>query len=140
MCYPYIRGGDLTDYDKKAPWDFLHAYIDAHIQILIYDYPGDGVQAISRLKSQFENMRFAEQIRSNRLFQRLIHTGGDSAINYIKRFHNDKALEVSVVNSYSEDQFMPPLLYHFLQGGKYSAHISIHQAEFNREGKFVDIK
>ena len=98
------------------------------------------MQEISILKSQCLNTTFAEKSRYDRLFQIVIQKGGDSAINYIKIIQNDKALEVSVVNSYSEDQFMPPLLYHFLQGGKYSAHISIHQAEFNREGKFVDIK
>ena len=40
MYYPYIREEYLPDYDKKATWNILHAYIYAHSQILIYEYPG----------------------------------------------------------------------------------------------------
>ena len=31
---------------KKVTWNILHAYIDAHSQILIDECPGDGVHAI----------------------------------------------------------------------------------------------
>ena len=48
--YPSIRGEDLPDYAKKATWNILHTYIYAHNQILIDEYSGDGVHAISRLK------------------------------------------------------------------------------------------
>ena len=43
-------------------------------------------------------------------------------------------------NSYSEDQLMHIFLDNFHQGGKYSAYITIHQAELRREGKFTDQK
>ena len=35
MEYTSIRGGYLQDCDKNATWDILHAYIDAHSQILL---------------------------------------------------------------------------------------------------------
>ena len=37
----------------------------------------------------------------------------ESAMNYIKRFQNIKALSVSVGNTYSEDQLMHTFLDHF---------------------------
>ena len=43
MDYPCIRGEDLTDYAKNSTWDLLHAYIDAHSQILIDYYTGCGL-------------------------------------------------------------------------------------------------
>ena len=50
MDYQSTREEDLPEYDKEATWNLLHAYIDAHSQLLIDVYPGDGVQAISRLQ------------------------------------------------------------------------------------------
>ena len=41
--------------------------------------------------------------------------GGESAINYIKRFQNAQALSVLVGNSYSEDQIMHTFLDNFHQ-------------------------
>ena len=55
-------------------------------------------------------MIFYEQIRYNILFKNVIHNGGESTINYIKTFQNDKALEISVVNNYSEDQVINTFL------------------------------
>ena len=49
MDYPCIRGEELPDYAKNATWDLLHAYIDAHSQILIDEYPVNVVQAVSIL-------------------------------------------------------------------------------------------
>ena len=43
MDYPSTTGKDFTDYHKKATWNLLHAYIYSHGQILIDEYPGDGV-------------------------------------------------------------------------------------------------
>ena len=63
-------------------------------------------------------MTFAYQIGYNRQFQKLIHKGDYSAINYIKIFHNAKALEISVVMSYSEYQFTHTFLEIFQKGGK----------------------
>ena len=78
-------------------------------------------------------MNFADKSRYERTFQKFTHKGGESAINYIKRFHNAQALSVSVGNSYSEDQIMHTFQDKFHQGGKYSAQLSSHQAELRRE-------
>ena len=68
VYYPCIRGEDLPYYSKSVTWNLLHAYIDAHSQILIDEYPVDGVQATSRLKPQYANTIFADQRRYNRFF------------------------------------------------------------------------
>ena len=58
MDYLSIRRKYFPDYAKTATWDLFHVYIDAHSQILIDKYPGDGVQAISIFQSQCANMTF----------------------------------------------------------------------------------
>ena len=103
MDYPFIRGWEWPYCAKNATWNLLHEYIDENSKILTNECPGYGLQKISRLKSQCENMNFSEQIRYNRLFKQVVNKGGESAINYIKRFNNAKALEISVGNSYSKD-------------------------------------
>ena len=128
MDYPYIRGEYFLDYAKNSPWNFLRAYIDSCGQRLFDEYPVDGVQAISRLKSQCANMTFSGQSRYNRLFQKLIHKGGESEINYIKIFRNSKASEISVVNSYSEYQLIRTFLEIFQPVGRYSSQIANHQS------------
>ena len=85
-------------------------------------------------------MTFADKRRYDRTFQQVTHKGGESAINYIKRFQNAQALSVSVVNSYSEDQIMHTFLDKFHQSGKYSAQLASHQAELRREEKYPDQK
>ena len=85
-------------------------------------------------------MNFADISRYDRTLQQVTHKGGESAINYIKRFKNAQALSVSVGNSCSEDQIMHTFLDNFHQGGKYSAHITIHQVELRREEKFTNQK
>ena len=76
-------------------------------------------------------MTFADQIRCNKLFQKVIHKVGESEINYIKRFQNTKALAISVGYIYSENQLMHTFLDNFQQGGNY---------EFRNEEKLVDQK
>ena len=61
-------------------------------------------------------------------------------MNYTKRFQNEQALSVSVGKSYYEYQLKKIFLDNFHQGGKYSAHIAIHQAELRREEKITDQK
>ena len=85
-------------------------------------------------------MTFAEKSRYARTFQQVTHKGGESAINYIKRFQNAQALSVSVGNSYYEDQIMHTFLDNFQQSGKYSAQLASHQAELRREGKYPNKK
>ena len=85
-------------------------------------------------------MTFADKSRCGRTFQQVTHKGGESEINYIKKFQNAHALSVSVGNSYSEDQLMHTFLDNFRQGGKYSDQIASQQAELRREEKFTDQK
>ena len=47
-------------------------------------------------------------------------------MNSIKIFHNAKALEISVGNSYSGDHLMRTLLDYFQKGEKYTAQIASH--------------
>ena len=85
-------------------------------------------------------MTFADKSRYDRTFQQVQHKGGESAINYIKRFQNAHALSVSVENRYAENQLMQTFLDNFCQNGKYSAQIASHQAELRREETFTDQK
>ena len=62
-------------------------------------------------------MTFADKGRHDSTFQQVKHKGGESAINYIKRFQNAHALSVSVGNNYSEDQLMHTFMDNFHQGG-----------------------
>ena len=107
---------------------------------MIVGYPKYGIKCIEKLQSHRANMTFADKSRYDRTFQQVTHKGGESAINYIKRFQNAHALSVFVGNSYSEDQLMHTFLDNFQQGGKYSAQMASHQAEFRREEKFTDQK
>ena len=91
---------------------------------------------MEKLQSHCANMTFADKSRYDRTFQQVTHKGGESAINYIKRFQNAQALSVSVGNSYSEDQIMHTFLDNFHQSGKYPAQLSSHQAKIRREGKY----
>ena len=127
MNYPYIKGGDLPDCTKNSTWNLLHAYIDAHIQILIDEYPGYEVQSISIFQYQCSNTTFSDQRRYNILFQQVMQKGGEPEINYIKIFHNAKALYILVGNGYSGDHFMRTLLGNFQPGVNYSNHIENHQ-------------
>ena len=101
MDYPSIRGEDFTSYSKNATWNLLHSYIDVHCQRLIYEYPGYVVQSITRNQSQCANRVFAEKIRYNRLFWKVVYKGWESEINHIQIFQNAKTLAMSVVNGYS---------------------------------------
>ena len=83
-------------------------------------------------------MIFADKSRYDRTFQQVTHKGGESALNYIKRFQNAQALSVSVGNSCSEEQIMHTFLDNFHQSEKYSAQLASHQAELRREKKYPD--
>ena len=85
-------------------------------------------------------MTFADKSRYDRTFQQVKHKGGESPINYIKRFQNAQALSVSVGNRYSEGQIMHTFLDNFHQSGKYSAQLASQQAELRREEKYPDQK
>ena len=52
MEYPSTRGKDFLDYDNKAAFNLLHAYIDSYNQRLVYEYPGNWLQVITIFQSQ----------------------------------------------------------------------------------------
>ena len=66
-------------------------------------------------------MTLDDKSRYGRIFQKVTHKRGDSAMKYIKRFQNSQALSISVRNNYSEDYLIHIYLDNFHQGGKYSA-------------------
>ena len=120
---------------KKPHENLFRAYINARSQRWIDNFPGDWVQDISIFQSQCANMTFADKIINDRMFQQVVYKVGDSEIKFTKRFQNAKALEISVVNSYTEDHLMHTLLETFQQGGKYYSRIILHQTELRREEK-----
>ena len=86
------------------------------------------MQAISSLKSQCASITFANQIKYNRTYQKVVQKGGDSEIRYIKVFHNDKSLAILVVNTYTEYHLMHTLLQNFQQGQRYYVGIARNKA------------
>ena len=62
MEYPSIEVEGIPDDAKQVIWNLLHAYIYAHRQMLIDEYPGGGVEAITNLKYQCSNMTFPEKL------------------------------------------------------------------------------
>ena len=82
MNYPSIREENSPYYSKHDTWNMLNSYIDAHRQMLIYEYPGDVVQGITISQYQCANMNFADNIRYNILFQKVVHKRGESEINF----------------------------------------------------------
>ena len=116
---PKIGGNDvIEDYAKKSIRNLLHTNIDAHRKILIAEFPKYGIKFIQKLQSHCANMTFSDKSRDERTFRQVTHKGGESAINYIKRFQNSHALSVSVGNSYSEYELIHTFLDNFHQGGK----------------------
>ena len=107
LDYLKIGGDDIIeDYLRKAIRKLLHANIDVHRRILIAEFPKDGIKCIEKLQSHCANMNFADKSRCDRTFQQVTHKGGESAINYTKKFQNAHALSVSLGNIYYEDQLM----------------------------------
>ena len=97
--------------------NLLHANSCVHNRRLIAEFPDDGIRCIQKLQSHCTNMTFADKSRYDRTFQQVTHKGGESAINYIKRFQNAQALSVSVGNGYSKEQIMHTFLDNFQQSG-----------------------
>ena len=97
--YPKLEGGNIKVYAKMAIRNLIHANSCPHSRRLIAEFPEDGIKCIQKLQSHCANMTFADKSRFDRTFQQVTHKGGESSINYIKRFHNAQALSVSVGNS-----------------------------------------
>ena len=98
---PRIGGGGIKDFERKAIRNNLRENIDVHSRRLIAEFPSDGIKCIEKLQSHCANMTFADKSRYDRIFQQVTHKGGESTMDYIKRFQNSQALSVSVGNSYS---------------------------------------
>ena len=79
----------------------MHANIDVHSKRLSAEFLSDGIKYIDKLQSHCANMNFSEKRRYDRIFQQVIHKGGESAMNYIKIFQKAQALSVSVGHNYS---------------------------------------
>ena len=93
LDYPKIEGNDvIEDYAKKAIRNLLHANIDVHSRRLIAEFPKYGIKCIEKLQSHCANMTFSDKSRYDRTFQQVTHKVRESAINYIQRFQNAKAL------------------------------------------------
>ena len=97
------------------------------------EHLGEGIAGLKRLQKLCAKLTFADEQRFDRQFQQVTQRGGESAINYIKRFQNAKSLAQSVGNTYSEEALMHMFLDNFHQAGKYSAQVAAHQAELRRE-------
>ena len=69
MEYLSIEEDEMKDDSKQAAWDLLNAYINAHSNSSIDEYPEDGVEAITILQSQCANLTFSDKGRYNRQFQ-----------------------------------------------------------------------
>ena len=135
-----MEGENIKDYAKIAIRNLFRANSCVHSRRLIAEFPDDGIKCMEKLQSHCADMTFADKSRYDRISQQVSHKGGESAINYIKRFRNAQAFSVSVGNSYSEDRIMHKFLDNFHQSGKYSAQLASHQAELRREEKCPDQK
>ena len=80
-------------------------------------------------------MNFTDKSRYDRTFQQVTHKGGESAINFIKRFQNAQALSVSVGNSYAEDQIMHTFMDNFHQKWKVLSPVSYPPDRIEKRGK-----
>ena len=78
LDHPKIEGMMLLRLCKKAIRNLLHEKMDVHSRRLIAEFPIDGIKCIEKLQSHCANMLFADKS--------ITHKGGESAINYIKRF------------------------------------------------------
>ena len=137
LDYPKIGGDDVKDYAKHAIINLSNDNSDLHSRRLIAEFPKDGIKYLEKFQSHYANMTFVDKSRYDRTFQQVTYKGGESAINYIKRFQNAQALSVSLGNSHSEEQITHTFLDNFHQSEKYSAQLASHQAELRREKKIL---
>ena len=96
MYYPKIWEEGIKYYIKKEIRNLPHTNIDVQSRRLIAELPGDGVKCISKLQAHRANMNFSDKIRYDLLSHKVKHKGGESQMNYIKRFQNAPAKSVSV--------------------------------------------
>ena len=62
LHYPTIGGEYIKYYVEKAIMNLIHANIDVHIRRLIAEFPGNGVNFISKLQSYCANVTFYEKL------------------------------------------------------------------------------
>ena len=70
LDYPKIGREDIKDLSKKAIRNILHENIDAHIRILISEFPADGIHCIEKLQSYCANMTFSEKVDMKEFFRK----------------------------------------------------------------------
>ena len=85
--YPKIGGENIKDLPKYSVRNLLHANIDVRSRRLISEFPGYGIKCIEKLQSHFFNVTFSYKSRYDRIFRQITYKGGESAMNYIDRFH-----------------------------------------------------
>ena len=71
---------------KNAIRKLFYANIDVHSRRFIAEFPKYGVKCIEKLQSHCAKITFADKSIYDITFQQVTHKGGESAINYIKRF------------------------------------------------------
>ena len=82
MDYPSIIGGGVPDYAKNSHMEPFARIYNAHSQIIIDEYPVNGVQDLTIYQPQCAKMTFTGKSVYNRLFQQVIHIGGESEIKH----------------------------------------------------------
>ena len=92
LNYPKKGGWNIKEFSKKAIMNILHANIDVRSRRLTTEFPGNGMKFIEKLQSHFANMNFSDKSIYDRIFQQVVHKGGESEINYIKIFQNAQVL------------------------------------------------
>ena len=78
---------------------------------------------------------FADKKRYDNFFQAVTHKHGESALNYIKRFHKAKTMAASVGNKYSEEDLMQTFVDNFQSPGKYAAQQAQQLSESRKASK-----
>ena len=68
---PTIGGGDIKDNFMKAIKNILNSNIYFHSRKLIAELPTNGVKCISKLQYNYENTKFSDRSRYDRLFQQV---------------------------------------------------------------------
>ena len=72
--------------------NIMHENTYVHIRRLIAEFSADGIECIGKLQSHCANTNFSVYSRYERTFQQVTYNGGESVMNYIKRFQNAHAL------------------------------------------------
>ena len=81
LDYQKLGGQNIKYFANNAIRNIFHGNIDVHSRRLITEFPVDGIKCIEKLQSHCENMTSADKSRYDRIFQKVTHKGGESAMN-----------------------------------------------------------